>query len=227
VAGKNEWEAVLNLRSELLKNPLEIQEIEGEFSVAAHALLSALESNDRKKLSNGYKALRRTYTMLSAYSEEEVEEQCPFFMGRIVGMMDVLSGSLQRIKPGDYESVLKQDKNKAILLVLQKEEMRSKDIASQLNKDEGQISRDLSELEQARMIVRVRMGRELYSRLSFVGRQVMEQVEEEEVQMAAKKSGKKTGDSKHLGRSAWIDSEKIEKVMESFNNGHYNAASGS
>jgi DNA-binding MarR family transcriptional regulator len=148
----------------------------GLLAVVTEDVLDLVQIENREELVTARSELRATHTLLTTRDPGTCEGEPGLRLGQVTSLLGLVAAAASRQPSADFQRELGNEKNRELLKLLLDGEKTSKELTKQLGVDKSAVSRRLSKLEAATLVIRQLSGRQVYSRLSLAARNALEQL---------------------------------------------------
>jgi DNA-binding HxlR family transcriptional regulator len=171
------WKSIQSLTEAIpAGEPDQTKNLDGLLTAVAEDIIDAVGSAKPAEAAAGFDSLRNTFKAMVRALPPDVRRSQAFRAGQMSMAVNVLGALVNRMPSEAFHAQLKAESNRPILAALWNEELRNVDLAKRLGgMDEGQLSRTLKSLQEAGIVIRQKIGREVYTRLSLAARAELEQ----------------------------------------------------
>jgi DNA-binding transcriptional ArsR family regulator len=171
------WKSIQSLTEAIpAGEPDQSKNLDGLLMAVAEDIIDAVAGAKPAEAAAGFDSLRNSFKAMVRVLPPDVRRSPTFRAGQMSMAVNVLGALANRMPSEAFHAQLKAEGNRAIFAALWNEELRNVDLAKRLDgMDEGQVSRTLKSLQEAGIVVRQRVGREVYTRLSLAARAELEQ----------------------------------------------------
>jgi DNA-binding transcriptional ArsR family regulator len=149
--------------------------IDGPLTAGAHLIVDVLREARQKTVAVAFERFQAVTARLLSHLSLADRESAAYVSGVLAGMTEVLGVAFSRNQSGDFQTALDDPKYRNVIAALKiNTRLRNSDIRAFTGEADETVCRKLRELEQAGVVMRQKVGREVYSRLSIAALELID-----------------------------------------------------